>query len=267
MGEKFWLPNGRYVRLSDGAWHARNRERQPWNRWRPPYQHFIPQRKKQFASSRLLVDDWLVPILRIVIEDLTILMINCYYVPVNLRNLYLHLYRTLLRLLLTNKLTRLQSNTHLWIEEGHPMSCTFVGTNHKIRQAIENWNKCLIKDELLQRGWQWVLQPPKASHASLVWEKLIWSTRTALKAMLGERLVEEDVLVTVLTEVEATLNFKTLCAISDNTNDLQPLRPNHQLLQRTVSALPPGTFVKEVMLLRKQWRQMQVSADQFWRQW
>ena len=32
-----------YVRLWDRAWHARNRERQPWNRWCPPYQHFAPQ--------------------------------------------------------------------------------------------------------------------------------------------------------------------------------------------------------------------------------
>ena len=55
---------------------------------------------------------------------LTTLTINCYYVLVNLRNLYLHLYSTLLRLLLTNettehnraiaqsKLTRLQHAAH-----------------------------------------------------------------------------------------------------------------------------------------------------------
>ena len=81
----------------------------------------------------------------------------------------------------------------------------FVGAEREIRQAIENWNQCQIRDELLQRGCQWVFQPPKASHASGVWERLILSTRTALKAMLGERLVEDDVLATVLTEVEVPL--------------------------------------------------------------
>ena len=50
-------------------------------------------------------------VLTIVIEELTTLMINCYYVLVNLRNLYQHLYSTPLRLLLTNELTRLQNNT------------------------------------------------------------------------------------------------------------------------------------------------------------
>ena len=79
--------------------------------------------------------------------------------------------------------------------------------------------------------------------------------------------MEEDVLATVLTEVEATLNSRPLCAVSDDPNDLQPLTPNHLLLQRTVSALPPGTCVKEDMLLRKKWRQTQILADHFWRRW
>ena len=120
----------------------------------------------------------------------------------------------------------------------------FVGAEREIRQAIENWNQYQIRDELLQRECQWVFQPPKASHASGLWERLMCSTQTALKAMLGESLVGEDVRVTVLAEVKATLNSRPLCAVSDDPNDLQPLTPNHLLLQRTVSALPPGTFVK-----------------------
>ena len=99
-----------------------------------------------------------------------------------------------------------------------------------------------------------MFQPPKATHASAIWEGLIGSTRTALKAMLRESLVKEDVLAAVLTEVEATLNSGPLCTISDDPKDLLPLTPNHLFLHRTVSALPPGTFAKEDMLLRKKWR-------------
>ena len=77
--------------------------------------------------------------------------------------------------------------------------------------------------------------------------------------MLGESLVEEDVPAILLTEVEATLNSRPLCAISDDSNDLQPLTPNHPLLQRTVRALAPGTFVKEEMLLRKKRRKTMVE--------
>ena len=108
----------------------------------------------------------------------------------------------------------------------------FVNTENEIRQAIENWNQCQIKNELLQRGCQWVFQPPKASHANGVWERLIFSARTALEVILEKSFVEEDVLATVYTEVEAIFNSRPLCAVSDDPNDFQPLIPNHLLLER-----------------------------------
>lgn len=143
----------------------------------------------------------------------------------------------------------------------------FVGAEREIREAIDNWNQKQIQDELLQKGCQWIFQPPKASHASGVWGRLIRSTRTAMKAILKESLVEEEVLATVLTEVESILNSRLLFAVSDDPNDYEPLTPNHLLLQRAVHALPPGSFVKEDVLARKKWRQTQVLADRFWKRW
>ena len=143
----------------------------------------------------------------------------------------------------------------------------FVAAEREIRQAIKNWNQKQIEDELLQKGCQLVFQPPKASHASGVWERLIRSTRKALRAILGESLADEEVIATVFTEVESILNSRPLCATSDDPNDCEPLTPNHLLLQRTVHALPPGSFVKEDIFARKKWRQVQILADHFWKRW
>ena len=57
--------------------------------------------------------------------------------------------------------------------------------------------------------------------------------------------MDEEVLATVLTEVEAILNSRPLCAASDDSDDQEPLTPNHLLLQKAVHNLPPGSFVKE----------------------
>ena len=74
----------------------------------------------------------------------------------------------------------------------------FVGAEREMREAIANWN-----EEHIQRGCQWKFQTPKASHASGAWERLIHSVRTALRAILGAKLVKEEVLATLLTEVES----------------------------------------------------------------
>ena len=143
----------------------------------------------------------------------------------------------------------------------------FVGAEREIRESIQTWNQKQIQDQLLQKGCQWVFQPPKASHASGVWERLIRSTRVALRAILGNSLVDEEVMATVLTEVESILNSRPLCSASDDPNDFAPLTPNHLLLQRAVHTLPPGSFVKEDIFSRRKWKQTQILADHFWKRW
>ena len=69
-----------------------------------------------------------------------------------------------------------------------------------------------------------MFQPPKASHANGVWERLIRRARTALKVILEKSFVEED--------VEPIFNSRPLCAVSDDPNGFQPLTLNQLLLQR-----------------------------------
>ncbi|KAL9967439.1 hypothetical protein ACROYT_G025661 [Oculina patagonica] len=57
---------------------------------------------------------------------------------------------------------------------------------------------------------------------------------------------------------------RTIVAASDDPADLEALTPNHFLLQRKVSGLPPGLFVH---LGRKQWRKVQYLANVFWKRW
>ena len=143
----------------------------------------------------------------------------------------------------------------------------YFGAERKMREAIAIWNEGHIQRELSQRGCQLKFQPPKASHASRTWERLIRSVRTALRAIIGGNLVKEEVLATLLTEVESILNSRPLCPVPDDKNDYEPLTPNHLLLLRAVQTLPPLCFVREHIYARKKWKQTQILAYHFWKRW
>ena len=138
---------------------------------------------------------------------------------------------------------------------------------HELQDAMKGWNNTKICQELQQRGVKWTFHPPTAAHMSGVWERLVQSAKKHLKAIVGDRLLSEFALRTLFTEVEFIMNNRPIVAASDDPADLEALTPNHFLLQRKVTGLPPGIFVKEDHLGRKQWRKVQYLTDIFWKRW
>ena len=104
---------------------------------------------------------------------------------------------------------------------------------------------------------------------NVVWERLIRSVRKIMKAILGSQnaVIGLEALRTVFAEVVTILNSRPLTPSSDDPSDLEPLTPNHLLLQRKHLALPPGLFVHEDLYRRKQWRRAQFLVDCFWKRW
>jgi transposase InsO family protein len=143
----------------------------------------------------------------------------------------------------------------------------FVGADRELRESINEWNQNQIDQDLQQRGIKWTFHPPTAAHMSGVWERLVQSTKKHLKAVSGTNLLTDEGLRTLFAEVEAILNGRPLTTTSDDARDCEPLTPNHFLLQRKVTGLPPGIFVKEDGLLRKEWRKVQYLTELFWDRW
>ncbi|XP_071494941.1 uncharacterized protein [Diadema antillarum] len=100
-----------------------------------------------------------------------------------------------------------------------------------------------------------------------IWERVIRAVRRILSGLLKEQLVTDEALTTLMTEVEAILNARPLTQLSMDSNDDEPLTPNHLLLLRQNPSLPPGAFSKEDSYHRRRWRQVQHLADQFWKRW
>ena len=141
----------------------------------------------------------------------------------------------------------------------------FLGAAKELQECICSWNQEHISQHLAQKEIQWKFNPPSAPHFGGVWERLIRSTKTILRTILGTQCVGSDTLNTLLTEVEAILNSRPLTPASEDSDDLEAITPNHFLLGRASPSLPPGVFFDSDLCSRKRWRQAQIMADHFWR--
>ncbi|XP_052418883.1 uncharacterized protein LOC127963166 [Carassius gibelio] len=129
---------------------------------------------------------------------------------------------------------------------------TFVGLSSELQQL-------LAKQKITFH-----FNPPAAPHFGGAWEREIRSVKSALYTVIGAQPVSDEVLRTVLLEVEAILNTKPLGYTSANIADLDAITPNILLMGRLDGALPQVVYNKSEGLSRRRWRHCQVLADHFW---
>ena len=87
-----------------------------------------------------------------------------------------------------------------------------------------------------------------------------------MRRIVGESLLNEFDLLTLVAEVERILNDRPLVDVSTDPRDLTALTPNMLLTGTLDSSLPPDVFMKGDQY-RKSWRKTQALADIFWKRW
>ena len=99
--------------------------------------------------------------------------------------------------------------------------------------------------------------PPYGPHFVGVWERLIQSAKRTLLIILGSKRLSFDIFETIMVEVEAILNSRSLTNVADQPENEEPLTPNHFLIQRPYFSLPPGNFGDQQPANFKIWKLVQ----------
>lgn len=139
----------------------------------------------------------------------------------------------------------------------------FRGADKELRAAYAEWASEL-KDEGLRHRMEWRFIPPGAPNQGGAWERLVRSIKVALAATLREREPTEEVLHTLLTEAEYSVNARPLTHVSVDPDEPEALTPNHFLLGSS-NGLPATGPCNEMD--RRAWRTSQALADHFWQRW
>lgn len=118
----------------------------------------------------------------------------------------------------------------------------FTGAERELREALERLDQTKIYNRLRSTNIQWSFNPPEACHQGEIWERMIRSVRKILGALLKEQLVNDELLSTLMCEVERILNDRPFTSLSDQPDDSEPLTPSKLLLLRSNSCFPPDVF-------------------------
>lgn len=142
-----------------------------------------------------------------------------------------------------------------------------VGAEREMREALDKWNETKVMQQMADEGIEWHFSPPYASHFGGSWESLVKSCKIALKTVLQNQRVSDEVLMTIFKETAGILNSRPLTHLSVDPDDPEPLTPNHFLLGRASPHIPAGVFDPSEKLSRKEWIKSQVYMDQVWARW
>ena len=118
------------------------------------------------------------------------------------------------------------------------------------------------------KGIEWNFSPPSTSHAGGICERMTRSVRKHLHALVGNRLVDDETLLTVSCETAKIVNDRPLTWHYDNHQDPSVLMPNTLLICYRNPCSPAGDLpMVHYPRLSEQWELAQTMADMFWARW
>lgn len=89
-----------------------------------------------------------------------------------------------------------------------------------------------------------------------------------LRRIFGEQVLSYEEMNTLLCQIEACLNSRPLCPISDSTSDYTALTPGHLLIGEALINIPKRMYREGVdSHPLASWQHVSLLRDQFWRRW
>lgn len=152
---------------------------------------------------------------------------------------------------------------HMYSDNG----TTFVGANTEMQDAIAAWQHRHTLDFVQSKDTEWHFITPSALFQGGIWEAAVKSMKYHLRRVIGKQKFSYEVLATLLAEIEACLNSRPICAMSDDKDDARALTPAHFIIgEELVLPIPvPRSSSPRGML--ELWKARDHMVQDFWAQW
>lgn len=146
---------------------------------------------------------------------------------------------------------------------------TLIGADRQLRELFDQASKeaTHIAASLASQGTKWIFNPPAAPHFGGKWEAAVKSVKFHLKRIIGDSVLTYEEFTTLLVQIEAILNSRPLCPLSEDPEDCSALTPGHFLTGDALTAVPEPSLLslKESRLSR--WQLISSRTQLFWDRW
>ncbi|XP_076301671.1 uncharacterized protein LOC143219688 [Lasioglossum baleicum] len=145
----------------------------------------------------------------------------------------------------------------------------FIGANAELRRMFTRASQeaQYIADSLANLGTQWIFNPPSAPHFGGKWEAAVKSTKFHMRRVIGESPLTFEEYATLFAQIEASLNSRPLCPLSDDPSDLAALTPGHFLIGDALNVIPEPDLTDTPRSRLSRWQLLRQLIDHFWSRW
>ncbi|XP_064475609.1 uncharacterized protein LOC135389498 [Ornithodoros turicata] len=148
---------------------------------------------------------------------------------------------------------------------------TFKRSKKHLEELWNGIRNPAVQDHFAGQKVQWKFIVERAPWWGGFYERLMGSTKLALKKTIGTKFLSADELTTYLCEIEAVLNSRPLTHLYDEPQEPVPLCPAYFLAGRGLTTLPNLTGPEVTNIahnqLRKSWSDRQMVLAAFWKRW
>nr|CAI5826088.1 unnamed protein product [Callosobruchus analis] len=124
-----------------------------------------------------------------------------------------------------------------------------------------------IANRLAVEKIKWSFIPARSPTFGSIWEAGIKSVKHHIRRVIGNKALTFEEFATVLTQIEAVLNSRPLCPLSEDPDDVNALTPGHFIIGKNLTSLPEYNINAIAENRLTKWQHMQQMVQHYWQRW
>jgi hypothetical protein len=144
----------------------------------------------------------------------------------------------------------------------------FVGAQRDLRDVFlaDKFGNIVLR-HLAEFNINWHFIPARSPHFGGLWEAGIKAVKGHIKRVIGQTSLTYEEMYTLLTGIEACLNSRPLCPLTEDPSDLNVLTPGHFLIGTAMTSPLEHQIVDVPQNRLTRWQHLEQMRQHFWNRW